>query len=122
MKGHPPATELLASVSRFLRDELLPSLSGARAFNLRVSINAIELVRREIEQQGAADKREHRRLTKLLGGNAELDVMRKELDEKIASGEITHDRPGLRDGHRSARHRSAYLLGLPRCHRQERRG
>jgi hypothetical protein len=97
MKGHPPATELLASVSRLLRDELLPSLSGARAFNLRVSINAIELVRREIEQQGAADKREHRRLTKLLGGNAELDVMRKELDEKIASGEITLDRPGLRE-------------------------
>jgi len=49
MKGHPPATDLLASVSRFLREELLPSLSGAEAFNLRVSINAIELVRREIE-------------------------------------------------------------------------
>ena len=49
MNGHPPATELLASVSRFLRDELLPSLSGAQAFNLRVSINAVDLVRREIE-------------------------------------------------------------------------
>ena len=46
---HPPAAELLASVARFLRDELLPAASGARAFNLRVGINAIELVRREIE-------------------------------------------------------------------------
>ena len=52
---HPPATELLASVAHFLRDDLLPSLSGGRAFNLRVSINAIDLVRREIEQQAAAD-------------------------------------------------------------------
>jgi uncharacterized protein DUF6285 len=63
---HPPATELLASVARFLRDEVLPSLNGGRAFNLRVSVNAIDLVRREIEQQAAADKREHRRLAKLL--------------------------------------------------------
>jgi hypothetical protein len=97
MNGHPPATELLASVSRFLRDELLPSLSSAQAFNLRVSINAIDLVRREIEQRDAADKREHRRLAKLLDSYAELDVLRKQLCEKIARGEITLDQPALRE-------------------------
>ena len=97
MNGHPPATELLASVSRFLRDELLPSLIGAEAFHLRVSINAIDLVRREIEQQDAADKREHRRLAKLLDSFAELDVLRKQLCEKIARGEIMLDQPALRD-------------------------
>jgi hypothetical protein len=97
MNAHPPATELLASVSRFLRDELLPSLSGAEAFNLRVSINAIDLVRREIEQQDAADKREHRRLAKLLDSYAELDVLRKQLCEKIARGEIMLDQPALRE-------------------------
>ena len=97
MNGHPPATELLASVSRFLRDELLPSLIGAEAFHLRVSINAIDLVRREIEQQDAADKREHHRLAKLLDSFAELDVLRKQLCEKIARGEIMLDQPALRD-------------------------
>ncbi len=97
MNGHPPATELLASVSRFLREELLPSLSGAQAFNLRVSINAIELVRREIEQQDAADKGEHRRLAKLLDNYAELDVLRKQLCEKIARGDIMLDQPALRE-------------------------
>ncbi len=94
---HPPATELLASVASFLRDDLLPSLSGGRAFNLRVSINAIDLVRREIEQQSAADKRERRRLAKLLGSNDELEVMREELCEQIASGKITLDQPRLRE-------------------------
>lgn len=94
---HPPATELLASVSRFLRDELLPSLSGAGAFNLRVSINAIDLVRREIEQQGAADRREHRRLANLLGNDAELETMREELCAKIAAGALTLDQPALRE-------------------------
>jgi Domain of unknown function (DUF6285) len=94
---HPPATELLASVARFLRDELLPSLSGGRAFNLRVSINAIDLVRREIEQQAAADKRERRRLARLLGSDDELEVMREELCAQIASGTITLDQPAVRE-------------------------
>ena len=97
MNGHPHATELLASVSRFLRDELLPTLSGAEAFNLRVSINAIDLVSREIEQQDTADKREHRRLAKLLDSYAELDVLRKQLCEKIARGDIMLDQPALRE-------------------------
>jgi len=92
---HPPVNELLASVSRFLRDELLPTLSGARAFNLRVSINAIELVRREIEQQGGADQRERMRLGKLLGSGADLETMRKELCERIARGELTLAEPAL---------------------------
>ena len=92
---HPPVSELLASVSRFLRDELLPTLSGARAFNLRVSINAIDLVRREIEQQGGADERERMRLAKLLGSDADLETMRKELCEKIARGELTLAEPAL---------------------------
>jgi hypothetical protein len=94
---HPPATELLASVAHFLHDDLLPSLSGGRAFNLRVSINAIDLVRREIEQQAAADKRERRRLAKLLGRNDELEVIREELCEQIASGKIALDQPELRE-------------------------
>jgi hypothetical protein len=92
---HPPVSELLASVSRFLRDELLPTLSGASAFNLRVSINAVDLVRREIEQQGGADQRERLRLAKLLGSDADLETMRKELCERIARGELTLAEPAL---------------------------
>lgn len=94
---HPPATELLASVARFLRDELLPSLSGGHAFNLRISINAIDLVRREIEHQAAADKSERRRLAMLLGSDDELEVMREALCAQIASGKITLDQPALRE-------------------------
>ncbi len=98
---YPPAAELLASVARFLREGLLPALSGARAFNLRVGINAIELVRREIEQQGAADQREHRRLAELLDSDADLETMRQALCEKIACGEVTLDEPALREHLRS---------------------
>ncbi len=123
MTQHPAATELLASVSSFLRDELLPSLSGAQAFNLRVGINAIELVRRELEQGADTAARERNRLAALLGGDSELDAMRRELCRKIASGAPTLEQPALRDHLRAtAMERmaidqpsySAYLAGLAR--------
>jgi hypothetical protein len=96
MNAHPSAGELLESVSHFLRDALLPSLSGAQAFNLRISINAIDLVRREIAMQAAADEREHARLSRLLGGEGSLEAMQKTLCEKITSGVMTLDQPELR--------------------------
>ena len=96
MSAYPSAGELLESVSHFLRDALLPSLRGAEAFNVRISINAIDLVRREITMRDAADDREHARLARLLGGGASLEAMRQTLCEKIASGALTLDQPGLR--------------------------
>ncbi|HML08746.1 MAG TPA: DUF6285 domain-containing protein [Xanthobacteraceae bacterium] len=97
MKQHPAATELLASASNFLRDELLPSLRGAHAFNLRICINAIDLVRREIEQGADAIERERSRLVELLGRDTGLDAMRNELCRRISSGELTLDQPALRE-------------------------
>ena len=123
MTQHPAAPELLASVSHFLRDELLPSLNGAQAFNLRVGINAIDLVRRELEQGAEAAARERSRLAALLGGDSGLDAMRSALCRKIASGALTLDQPALRDHLRAtAMDRmaidqpgySAYLAGLAR--------
>jgi hypothetical protein len=95
MSAHPPASGLLASVSHFLRDAVLPALSGAQAFNLRISINAIDLVRREMAMQAGADERERARLSRLLGGGASLAAMRQTLCEKIASGAMTLDQPAL---------------------------
>ena len=123
MTQHPAATELLASVSSFLRDELLPSLRGAYAFNLRVSINAIELVRREIERGADTAARERSRLAGLLGGDSGLDAMRSALCRKIASGEFTLEQSSLREHLRAtAMERmaidqpsySAYLAGMAR--------
>ena len=130
MKQHPAAAELLTSAANFLRDELLPSLRGAHAFNLRVSINAIDLVRREIEQGAGASEREHRRLVGLLGSDSELQPMRKELCRKIASGELTLDQPALREHLRATTmgrlavdqpNYSAYLAAVARRDRPEQR-
>jgi hypothetical protein len=97
MSPFPPATDLLASVSHFLRDELLPSLHGAQAFNLRVAINAIDLIGRELTLQTDADERERERLTKLLDSDAPLAAMRRELCEKIAAGAMTLEQTAVRE-------------------------
>jgi len=96
MNGYPNAIDLLASVTHFLRSALLPSLSDADAFNLRIGINAIDLVRREIAQRDAAEERERASLAALVGSESSLERMRRILCEKIASGEITLDQPSLR--------------------------
>jgi Domain of unknown function (DUF6285) len=96
MKAYPPAADLLSSASQFLREELLPTLRGAPAFNLRVAINAVELVRRSIVLQSAADENERRRLAELLNMEASLEVMRRTLCDRIAAGEFTLDHRGLR--------------------------
>jgi len=128
MTQHPAATELLASVSHFLRDELLPSLNGAQAFNLRVGINAIDLVRRELEGGAEAAARERSRLAALLHGDSGLNAMRRELCRKIATGALTLEQPALRDHLRAtAMERmaidqpsySAYLAGMARRRREQ---
>ena len=48
MTAYPAPAAILDAVTRFLRDELLPTIDGREAFQLRVSINAIDLVAREI--------------------------------------------------------------------------
>ena len=47
--------------------------------------------------QGAADAREYARLAELLGKTASIEAMRQSLCEKIASGIMTLDHPGLRE-------------------------
>lgn len=94
MSAHPPTPAVLAAISRFLRDQVAPTLKDDLAFNMRVTLGALELVRREIEQAQGADEREHQRLIGLMG-EGELDALREALCDRIAAGELTLDDPAL---------------------------
>ena len=96
MSAHPPAPEVLAAAMRFLRDQVAPTLKDDLAFNMRVTLGALELVRREIEQAESADAREHARLAHLLG-EGDLETQREALCDRIAAGELTLDDPALRE-------------------------
>jgi len=86
MQDDPTPAELSIAVVEFLRRDLLPSLKRHLGFQLRVSINALELVARQLTREAAANEAESGRLVALLGHGGELPTLNRELCEAIASG------------------------------------
>ena len=97
MQDKPGPSKLLAAVVHFLRDELMPQLSGHNAFQLRVSCNALDLIARQIAQEPAANAAEVERLTTLVGHGGALAELNAELAQQIADGSATLETPGLAD-------------------------
>ena len=97
MFDEPTVDELLAAVVTLLRDTLPPQLSAADAFQARVAVNALELVRRELAQGDAARADARRRLQALLAMDAPLDDLQAELARRIRERRFTPATPGLID-------------------------
>ena len=97
MQDEPTPPEMLAAVAALLRETVMPQLSGHTAFLVRVAANALDLVRRQVELEPAADAAELGRLRRLLGRNGELLELNEALCEAIETGEMTLETPGLAD-------------------------
>jgi hypothetical protein len=97
MQDDPTPRELIAAAADFLRNEIMPQLSGHSAFKLRVTINALDLVARQLALEPASDAAEAARLTKLLGRDGPLADLNQALAEGIASGRVDLETPGIRD-------------------------
>jgi Domain of unknown function (DUF6285) len=95
MQDEPTPEELIKAVADFLRSDIAPLVSGHSAFKLRVSINALDLVTRQLALQQAGDAAEAARLTKLLGMQGTLGELNRALAERIAKGEAGLQTPGL---------------------------
>jgi hypothetical protein len=95
MQDEPTPTELLKAVADFLRNEITPAIKGHNAFKLRVGINALDLVTRQLTLADAGDAAEHARLKQLLGADGSLIELNRALSEKIAKGEVDLATPGL---------------------------
>jgi Domain of unknown function (DUF6285) len=95
MQGEPTPTELIKAVADFLRNELTPQIGGHSAFKLRVAINALDLVTRQLTLESSTDAAEAERLSQLLGKKGPLDELNRALAGKIASGEVDLQIPGL---------------------------
>lgn len=67
MQDRPTIYELLGSIERFLRDEVVPATDGRRQFLARVAANAIGLVERELRGEDEHAAREWVGLDALLG-------------------------------------------------------
>ena len=97
MQDEPTPTELIKAVADFLRTEITPAIKGHNAFKLRVGINALDLVTRQLELQGPGEAAEAIRLKALLGVDGSVMELNRALAEKIASGEVDLNTPGLKE-------------------------
>jgi hypothetical protein len=98
MQDEPTPTELIKAVADFLRNEIVPVIKGHNGFKLRVGINALDLVTRQLALAEAGDATEAARLKALLSADGSLMELNRALSEKIASGEVDLTTPGLQ-GH-----------------------
>ncbi|WP_315714935.1 MULTISPECIES: DUF6285 domain-containing protein [unclassified Bradyrhizobium] len=97
MQDEPTPTELVKAVADFLRTDIAPQISGHQAFKLRVGINALDLVVRQLTQAAPAEAAEHARLRELLGQDVALLDLNRMLAEQIASGAVDLATPGLKE-------------------------
>jgi len=97
MQDQPTPVELINAVAEFLRADVAPQLSGHAAFKLRVGLNALDLVVRQLTHEASGDAAESERLSKLIGASGSLEDLNRLLSARIAGGEMGFQTPGLTD-------------------------
>ena len=95
MQDEPSTIELTKAVADFLRNDITPLISGHQAFKLRVAINILDLVARQLTQEQGSDAKEVERLRALLGIDGSVSDLNRALADRIARGEVDLATPGL---------------------------
>jgi hypothetical protein len=95
MQDEPNPEELIKAVADFLRNDIGPQITGHQAFKLRVSINALDLVARQLKLEQGSDGAEAARLSQILGTQGSLGELNKLLADRIAKGELDLQTAGL---------------------------
>ncbi len=97
-QDRPTASELLAAIADFLREEATPALDKTDprlGFQMRVAVNSLAILERESRLAPAADTREHARLVALLGRDGTLADLTRELARQLRTGERDERDPEL---------------------------
>ena len=95
MQDEPTPIELTKAVADFLRNDITPLISGHQAFKLRVAINILDLVARQLTREEGSDASEVERLRALFGMDGSVTDLNHVLAERIAKGEVDLATPGL---------------------------
>jgi uncharacterized protein DUF6285 len=91
----PEPTVLLDAAIDYLERELLPSLTGYHRFQLRVTVNVLAQVKRELVLAPGQAEAERVRLEALLGHAGERDELSREVAARIRGGESSLDDPAV---------------------------
>ena len=85
-QSRPIAPDMLAVVREWLDREVLPEMADDRKFNMRVAINVLATVERELRQGPALNQAEAERLAALLGRDGAQADLNKTLSDEIRAG------------------------------------
>jgi hypothetical protein len=97
MQDQPNPSEVIGAVAAFLRDAVIPKADPLIAFQTRVAVNALEMMRRQLDLAPAAEAAELERLKTILGHEGSLAELNAELAGKIADGAVGLETPGVRE-------------------------
>lgn len=95
MQDEPSGLAILVNTIRHLRENVIPTLEGRALFEMRVTVSALELSRREMELKPASDAAEHTRLRALLKQDGDLYALNEALCAAIRDGAMDETTPGL---------------------------
>jgi hypothetical protein len=95
MLDAPTPVEILDVVAAMIREDFIPRLPPDAVFHARVAANAIDLVRRQLEQGDALEAASKARLESLLGFSADAESLEQTLCERIRGGDLGLGSPGL---------------------------
>jgi len=96
-KSFPESALILKAAVRYLEEELMPTLDGYHRFKVRVTANALNLVRRELELAQSQRAAEHDRLVALLGHDGDVEKLSLELSDKIRNRGVSLGDPKLKE-------------------------
>lgn len=94
MITHPTTEELVRAVALWI-DQVRPTLDPRNAFLARVAVNVLSVVERELTQGPGAEARAVEAMRALLGREGDFDALNAELCDRVRSGELTVETPGL---------------------------
>ena len=100
MITHPTAEELVRAVAEWI-DQIRPQLDPRNQFMARVAANALGTVGRELTEGPAAEAEALCLLRDLLGHDGDFETLNTELCDRIRTGGLTVDTPGLLDALRT---------------------
>ena len=88
MLDQPNGADILAAVSRVLRETLMPRLPPDVVFQARVAANALDLVAREIKRGERFESEGKLRLQELLDREGSPQELEAELARRVRAGQL----------------------------------
>lgn len=98
----PSAAELVEAVRELLERDVLAATEGRVRFHVRVAVNILGMVERELTAGPQAERALRRRLAALLGHDAPVRVLTGELAARIRDGTLDDRRAEVVDVTRAA--------------------